>query len=109
MARELSDKDMNILYALAPEIKERKSIPYRSILPPISKFYSQSPQEFKKRVETLHIEDLEYLIELIFEGKECLRCLELNYVNMLIEVVDEKISDTRASDLKELYNMLNEE
>ena len=103
MARELSDSDIELLYKLVPELKSEDSRPrYRSILPPVSKFYSSSDEDFKQRLENLSEEELEYIVGLIFDGMECLQCIRESHVGIVIEVVSEKLSEEKGKDLKEL-------
>lgn len=102
MARELSDTDIEILYKLVPELKAEGSRPkYRSILPPVSKFYAGSDEDFKQRLEKLSEKELEYIVNLIFDGMECLQCIRESHVGIVMHVVSEKLSEEKGKDLKE--------
>ncbi|AEH60130.1 conserved hypothetical protein [Methanosalsum zhilinae DSM 4017] len=106
MSRDLSQKDMQIMYRLAPEIREKESVPYRSILPPVSKFYAASVEDFRKRLGNLSDEELKYITELIFEGQECLRCLEEPYVLAFIDVTGQRLPLEISENLKGIYGLL---
>lgn len=111
MARELSETDIEILYKLAPELKAQISPgsrpKYRSILPPVSKFYSDSDEDFRGRLESLSKQELEYIVDLIFEGMECLQCIGQSHVAIVMEVVSRNLSQEKGNDLKELYGIFD--
>jgi hypothetical protein len=48
-------------------------------------------------------EELNYLVDLIFEGMESLHCVKNEHVNALVEVVGTRISTVKATELLELY------
>jgi hypothetical protein len=107
MSRELNENDINILYKLLPELKTGTSPPkYRSVLPPVSKFYAKSDGDFKIRVNKLSESELEYLVDLIFKGDECLRCIRDTHVGILLQIVSDRLSSSKSRDLKELYEIV---
>ncbi|MFQ6072486.1 MAG: hypothetical protein ACE5KT_07290 [Methanosarcinales archaeon] len=109
MSRELNDYDLEILKKLAPEIEERNSYPsghqFRSILPPVSHHFAQSEEDFKNRINRLSKEELEYIIDLVFDGKERIRSIMEEDLDVFIEVVRDKISEKKVQDLKDFLGI----
>ena len=109
MARKLTSRDMELLRKMVPELDIDNFPPaFRSILPPVSKRFSSSGQEFKSRLDTLSTADLEYLVDLIFQGDECLSCLEDEYLDILLDRIKNNISHKKAEDLMELLGYIKE-
>jgi len=106
MARSLSDTDLHIMHKLIPELTEdgcSSSYPaYRSILPPVSNRYASSDDDFKERLARLTEQELEYIVDLIFDGMECLNCVRESHIGILLQAVSERLSKENADDLKEL-------
>ena len=73
------------------------------MLPPVSQHISTSKSDFRERLLKLSDEELNYLVNLIFEGMESLHCVKKEHVDTLIEVAGEKISRIKAAELLELY------
>jgi len=110
MARKLTSRDMELLRKMVPELDIDNFPPaFRSILPPVSKRFSSSKQELKSRLDTLSTTDLEYLVDLIFQGDECLTCLTDEYLDILLDKIRDKISHKKAEDLVELLGYIKEE
>ena len=111
MARSLSDTDLQIMHKLIPELTEDACSPsrpaYRSILPPVSNRYSSSDNDFKDRLERLTDRELEYIVDLIFDGMECLNCVRESHIGILLQTVSERLSKEKAGDLKELCGIFN--
>ncbi len=107
MARKLSSEDLLILKKIAPELVDNTcghaGWEFRSVLPPVSQHVSGSSRDFRERLLKLSYEELNYLVDLIFEGMESLRCVKKEHVDALIEVVGERISKVKATELLELY------
>ena len=107
MARKLSLDDLQILKKLAPELLDTTCInsghEFRSVLPPVSQHFSPSSHDFRERLVKLSDEELNYLIELIFEGMESLHCVKKEHVDALVDVVGMRISKVKAAELLELY------
>lgn len=107
MARKLSKKDLNLLRKLAPELVDPKCAhaghEFRSVLPPVSQHVSASSQDFRERLMKLSNEELNYLVNLIFEGMESLHCVRKEHVDALINVVSTRLSKVKAAELLELY------
>lgn len=106
MSRELNSTDIDILYKLLPELDKGITPKYRSILPPVSKFYAKSEEDFKARVNKLSDEDLKYIVDLIFKGDECLRCIRSTHVEMLFQIVSDRLSPEQAKDLRQMYEIV---
>lgn len=109
MARKLTSRDMELLRKMVPELDINSFPPvFRSILPPVSKRFSSSGQEFKSRLDALSTADLEYLVDLIFQGDECMTCLKDEYLDILLDRIKDKISHKKAEDLMELLGYIKE-
>ena len=106
MARNLSDTDIQIMHKLVPELTDdtcSSSHPaYRSILPPVSNRYASSDDDFKERLTRLTVQELEYIVNLIFDGMECLNCVRESHIGILLQIVSERLSKERSDELKEL-------
>ena len=110
MARKLTSRALELLRKMVPELDIENFPPaFRSILPPVSKRFSSSKQEFKSRLDALSTADLEYLVDLIFQGDECLSCLTDEYLDILLDKIKENISHKKAEDLMELLGYIKEE
>ena len=111
MARNLSDSDLHIMHKLVPELTDdscSSSHPaYRSILPPVSNRYSSSDNDFKERLSRLTEQELEYIVGLIFDGMECLNCVQRSHIEILLQVVSERLSKERSDDLKEICGIFD--
>lgn len=107
MARKLNSLDLQILKKIAPELADNTcghaGWEFRSVLPPVSQHISTSKGDFRERLLKLSDEELNYLVNLIFEGMESLHCVKKEHVDTLIEVAGEKISRIKAAELLELY------
>ncbi|MCX9085749.1 MAG: hypothetical protein OIN87_13230 [Candidatus Methanoperedens sp.] len=107
MSRKLDPLDLQILNKLAPELTDstcgHAGWQFRSVLPPLSQHVSTSEGDFRERLLKLSDEELNYLVDLIFEGRESLHCVKIEHVNAIVEVVGTRISKIKASELLELY------
>jgi len=107
MPRELDDKDLALLKRLAPELEdivcEQSSVPYRSILPPLANHFSENADDFKKRLERLSDDEILYLVDLIMEGSESLSCLNPDYAEVFLQMVEDKTSKKTAERLTVMY------
>jgi hypothetical protein len=96
MARTLSERDIGILRKLAPEVEELicsgSGVEYRSILPPVSRHYSEDEADFAARLERLDADDLKYLVGAIEDGSESLGCMPPEDVESLVRIITAKIS-----------------
>lgn len=110
MSRDLSQKDIDLLKQVAPECKgldcAGSGAPYRSILPPLANHFATDESDFRKRLEKLGTEDLQYLLSLTQNGSESLNCVPPQYLQVFIDLVNErlKLSLTKES----FYNFMKE-
>lgn len=112
MARKLSFRDLEILRKLAPELVDptcgHAGWEFRSVLPPLSQHVSSSSADFRERLMKLSAEELDYLVNLIFEGMESLHCVRKEHVDVLVDVVSARLSKVKATELLELYKFAGE-
>lgn len=109
MARKLSSRDIEILKTMVPELDVETFRPtFRSIFPPVSKRFCTTALEFRGRLDRLTDADLAYLVDLIFQGDECLTCLTDEYMDILLDKIRSDISPKKADDLVELLGYINE-
>lgn len=107
MARKLSSGDLTLLRKLAPELVDptcaHAGHEFRSVLPPVSQHISASSEDFRKRLMKLSDDELDYLVNLIFEGMESLHCVRKEHVDALVDAVGIRLSKIKAAELLELY------
>lgn len=107
MARKLGPDDLLLLHKLAPELMDdictHADHQFRSVLPPVSQHYSRTVEDFRERLMKLTDEELEYLVNMIFNGMESLHCVKKEHVDTLIDVVGTNLSKVKAAELLELY------
>jgi hypothetical protein len=112
MARKLSSRDLNLLRKLAPELIDptcaHAGHEFRSVLPPVSQHVSASSDDFRERLLKLSDDELNYLVNLIFEGMESLHCVRKEHVDALIDVVGMRLSKVKATELLELYKFVGD-
>ncbi len=110
MSRELSEYDWQILKKLCPELDDGTCVSsgrtYRSILPPLSRHYARSKEDFVERVEKLTDEELDYLICLAENGEESLTCIVPEHKDAFIDMVARRTSKERAIKLKKFIDFL---
>jgi hypothetical protein len=105
MPRKFTQKDIEIFNKLAPEaggslISRGAGHQFPFILRPVSHKFAESSEDFRKRLERLDPEELDYLVELALEGKEDVQSLDED-LEELVSVVAEKLSPERAKQLKD--------
>jgi hypothetical protein len=104
MVREFTEKDIEIFNKLAPEARgtfsREAGHPFPFILRPVSHKFAESAEDFRKRLERLSPDELDYLVELALKGKEDIESLDEDR-DEFIAVVSEKISPERAKRLKD--------
>jgi hypothetical protein len=112
MARKLSSRDLNLLRKLAPELVDptcaHAGHEFRSVLPPVSQHISASSEDFRERLLKLSDDELNYLVNLIFEGMESLHCVKKEHVDALVDVVGNRLSKVKATELLELYKFVGD-
>ncbi|AKB51657.1 hypothetical protein MSBRW_2404 [Methanosarcina barkeri str. Wiesmoor] len=109
MPREFTQKDIEIFNKLAPEargnlISREAGHQFPFILRPVSHKFAESSEDFRKRLERLDPEELDYLIGLALEGKEDVQSLDED-LEELVSVVSEKLSPERAKQLKDFVGI----
>ncbi len=112
MARKLNPDDLLILKKLAPELVDptcaHAGHEFRSVLPPVSQHISKSREDFRERLLKLSDGELNYLVNLVFEGMESLHCVKKEHVDTLVEVVSARLSKVKATELLELYKFVGD-
>jgi len=108
MPRILSETDIAILKTVAPECKgylcSGSGMTYRSILPPLANHYSKNSADFLGRIKLLSKSDLEYLVGLIISDEESLGCVPIEYIDLFIENVSERLGEEMATRVRNSYN-----
>jgi hypothetical protein len=107
MARELSEKDKEILMKLVPELddllKHGIDLEYRNILPPVANHHSRDEKDFEERLKRLSAEDMRYLADLVLEGSESLGCLYPEFAEAFFTTAGKRLSSEVADQLREAY------
>ena len=110
MLREFTDKEVEIFNKLAPEaggsMNSQMGHPFPFILRPISHKFAESSEDFGERLNRLDKEELDFLANLILEGKEEVRSLDPEDVDALMEIIAEKVSPKRVDELKDYLGIL---
>ncbi len=101
--RKLSERDIEILKKLAPEVEKKSKIEYRSILPPVSMHYAVDEEDFEARLERLSAGDLKYMADKILDGSECLLCISPEFARVFVDFLTERMAGDEAERIKELY------
>ncbi len=107
MARDLNERDVQILKKLAPELEEMQSqgieIEYMNILPPVANHHSLGVPDFEQRLKKLSAEDMRYLADMVFEGKEGLSCLMPDFAEVFFSIAGQRLSSDVSDRLREAY------
>ena len=107
MVRQLSERDIEILKKLAPEVEELlsagASVEFHSLLPPVSRHFARDERDFAERIQRLTPAELEYLVGAIEDGSESLGCMPPEDVEELLHVLREKVSDAAAEKVRAVY------
>ncbi|MDD4161808.1 MAG: hypothetical protein PHW87_04940 [Methanothrix sp.] len=107
MARDLNERDLQILFKLVPELevlqKKGMQIEYMNILPPVANHHSRSMQEFEQRLKKLPDEDMRYLADLVLEGTENTGCLRPEFAEVFFVVAGQRLGESVADSLREAY------
>jgi hypothetical protein len=99
--RKLSERDMEILSKLAPEMKMPTH--YRSILPPVSMHFADDEDDFRNRLERLSEIDFNYLADRILDDSECLLCISPEFAKVFLEMLEKKVPSPATEKIRELY------
>ncbi|MCD5426002.1 MAG: hypothetical protein LRZ92_06045 [Methanosarcinaceae archaeon] len=73
---------------------------YLFILRPISHKIAESAEDFRRRIDILTDDELEYLLGLALIGKEDIRSLEEDDIDSFIDVIAERLSIDKSRELK---------
>ncbi|WFN34313.1 hypothetical protein L1S32_10790 [Methanogenium sp. S4BF] len=107
MARELSQRDQEILKKCAPECGDllcsESGVTYRSVLPPVANHYATDADDFRQRLSRLTPDELEHLAALIISGEESLCCLSPDYFAVFLEQVTEHLGKTARREMLNAY------
>lgn len=107
MARDLNERDIEILKKLVPEIEEKEKygfvIEYMNILPPVVNHYSRGLLDFEQRLKKLSADDFSYLADVILQGNESLGRLEPDYAEAFSTIAGQRLSSDVADKLREAY------
>jgi hypothetical protein len=107
MARELSEKDIEILKKLAPECGDLtcggSGHQFQAILPPVSNHFAESAEDFTGRISKLSDEELAYITEKILTGEEGLGCVEVEDAEALVKLIHDRISPEMAKKVIAAY------
>ena len=107
MARDLNERDLQVLFKLVPELealqKKGMVIEYMNILPPVANHYSRSLQEFEQRLKTLPDQDMRYLADLVLEGIEGTGCLAPEFAEAFFVLAGKRLGEEVADRLRESY------
>lgn len=107
MARDLNQRDIEVLKKLAPELEEMEKqgieIEYMNILPPVANHHSRGVADFEERLKRLSFDDMRYLADIVLEGIEGLGCLEPDFAEAFFSVAGQRISREVAERMRESY------
>jgi hypothetical protein len=107
MARDLNERDLQILIKLVPEMevlqKKGIEIEYMNILPPVANHHSRSVQEFEQRLKKLPDEDMRYLADLVLDGTENTGCLRPDFAEAFFVLAGQRLGESVADRLREAY------
>ena len=107
MARELSERDIEILHKLAPECGDMtcggSGHAFQSILPPVSNHYAESAEDFEQRLERLDTADLQWLVDRILDGSESLGCVQEEDIEAFVQRVRRSISEETGEAVLAFY------
>jgi len=108
MAREFTQKDIEIFNKLAPELQGNIISPqghqYLFLLRPLSHRIAESGEDFKERVMRLSDDELEYLVDLALKAQEDIRGLDEDMYDF-IDVIEEKVPHRLAA-LKDFLGIM---
>lgn len=107
MARELDEKDLEILKKLAPELADPlcpgSGHEFYSVLPPVSNHFSRDDADFLDRILRLSPGELRYLVDRILDGGESIGCVLPEHIVLFAEQVAENISSETAQKVIDQY------
>lgn len=109
MVRVLSEQDLRLLTAMAPEFSgeacKGSGVAYKSLLPPVANHYSKDADEFAERIGRLSDDEFRYLIDLMLTGEESLHCLPPDFFSRLEERIKTVAGQDTARNIGARYAM----
>lgn len=107
MARDLTEKDIDILKKLAPECGDLtcggSGHMFHAILPPVSNHFAENADDFAERIGRLSDEELTYISEKILSGEEGLGCVAVEDAEALVKLIHDRISPEMAKKVIAAY------
>ncbi len=107
MARELTERDLEIFAKLVPEcggtVCGGSGHAYQSILPPVSNHFAESAEDFERRLEALDGSDLQWLVDRILDGSESLGCVQEEDMEAFIRQVKRDLSERTGEEVLAFY------
>lgn len=108
MSRQFTEKDIEILNKLAPELGGNTESPqghqYLFILRPVSHRLAQSGEDFKNRLQRLNDDELEYLVDLALKTQEDIRGLAEDDMYAFMDVIADRLPK-KALQLKDFLGI----
>ena len=108
MARELSEKDIEIFKKAAPDYEmdlcPGSGMEFKSIFPPLSKHISKDNNDFRERLSRLSENDWNYLTKMILSGDESISCLSEESFESVLFFIN-KISSEDARRIRAIYDL----
>lgn len=112
MARELDERDKEVLRKLVPELDDMLrsgiELEYMNILPPVANHHSRDEKDFKERLQKLSPDDIKYLVDKVMDGSESLGCLYPEFAEAFFSVAQRKHSSGVADKLRKVYETSEE-
>jgi hypothetical protein len=114
MARQLSDRDKEIMAKLVPEMADifksdsGMDMEYRNVLPPVAIHHSRDEEDFAERLDKLSNQDLKYLFTLIVSGAESLGCMDSELAEVFFNVLAARVSKDDADKARKAYESATE-
>ena len=114
MARQLSDRDKEIMAKLVPEMADilkpdsGVDMEYRNVLPPVAIHHSRGEEDFAERLDKLSNQDLKYLSDSIVSGAESLGCMDPELAEVFFNVLAARVSKDDADKARKAYESATE-
>lgn len=104
MLRDLGPREIEILRKLAPELGDSLGPApghlFKFILLPVSHRIASSSEDFRRRLESLPLEDFEYLVGLVLEGREDIRSLAEGDLEAFLGIVNKRLSAEKTREIR---------
>ncbi len=107
MARDLVERDLQILRKLVPElgdmVEQGVEVEYMNILPPVANHHSKDEKDFEARLKRLSPEDMRYLADRVLDGTESSCCLYPEFAEVFFTIAGQRLSSEVTDQLREAY------